>query len=86
MTVLPITMDHVLAAGALPGHHHDPFDLMLIAQGQIEGLPIVTSDRVFHQYSVELGLVSTFYPGMYSLPDLGRLLVQRFCPNNMAQF
>ena len=54
MTVLPVTMEHALAAGALPGPHRDPFDRMLIAQGQIEGLPIVTSDRVFHQYSVEL--------------------------------
>ncbi len=54
MTVLPITMEHALAAGALPGPHRDPFDRMLIAQGQIEGLPIVTSDRVFHQYSVKL--------------------------------
>jgi PIN domain nuclease of toxin-antitoxin system len=53
MTVLPITMEHALAAGALPGPHRDPFDRMLIAQGQIEGLPIVTSDRVFHQYSVD---------------------------------
>ena len=54
MTVLSITMEHALAAGALPGPHRDPFDRMLIAQGQIEGLPIVTSDRVFQQYSVEL--------------------------------
>ena len=54
MTVLSITMEHALAAGALPGRHRDPFDRMLIAQGQIEGLPIVTSDRVFQQYSVEL--------------------------------
>jgi PIN domain nuclease of toxin-antitoxin system len=54
MTVLPITMEHALAAGTLPGPHRDPFDRMLIAQGQIEELPIVTSDRAFHQYSVEL--------------------------------
>ena len=54
MTVLPITMEHALAAGALPGPHRDPFDRMLIAQGRIEGLPIVTSDRVFEQYPVEL--------------------------------
>lgn len=54
MTVLPITMEHALAAGALPGPHRDPFDRMLIAQGRIEGLPIVTSDRVFKQYPVEL--------------------------------
>ncbi len=54
MDVLPITMEHALAAGALPGPHRDPFDRMLIAQGQIEGLPIVTSDHVFNQYPVEL--------------------------------
>ena len=52
--VLPITMEHALAAGALPGPHRDPFDRMLIAQGQIEGLAIVTSDPVFKQYPVEL--------------------------------
>jgi PIN domain nuclease of toxin-antitoxin system len=54
MDVLPITMEHALAAGALPGPHRDPFDRMLIAQAQIEGLPIVTSDRVFKDYPVEL--------------------------------
>ena len=54
MTVLPIAMEHALAAGALPGPHRDPFDRMLIAQGQIEEVPIVTSDRAFDQYSVEL--------------------------------
>jgi len=52
--VLPITMDHALAAGALPGPHRDPFDRMLIAQGQIEGLPIVTSDHAFKQYPVKI--------------------------------
>jgi PIN domain nuclease of toxin-antitoxin system len=54
MQVLPITMAHALAAGALPGPHRDPFDRMLIAQGQIEQLPIVTSDRAFKRYPVEL--------------------------------
>ena len=54
MDVLSITMEHALAAGALPGPHRDPFDRMLIAQAQIEGLRIVTSDRVFEQYPVEL--------------------------------
>ena len=54
MTVLPITMEHALAAGALSGPHRDPFDRMLIAQGQIEGLPIVTSDPAFKQYPVKL--------------------------------
>jgi len=52
--VLPISMDHALAAGALPGPHRDPFDRMLIAQGQIEGLPIVTSDQAFKQYPIKI--------------------------------
>jgi len=54
MDVLPITIEHALAAGALPGPHRDPFDRMLIAQGQIEKLSIVTSDTAFKQYSVSL--------------------------------
>ena len=54
MDVLPITMEHALAAGALPGPHRDPFDRMLIAQGRIEGLPIVTTDPAFKQYPVTL--------------------------------
>jgi PIN domain nuclease of toxin-antitoxin system len=52
--VLPITIEHALAAGALPGPHRDPFDRMLIAQGRIEKLSIVTSDAAFKQYSVSL--------------------------------
>jgi PIN domain nuclease of toxin-antitoxin system len=49
---MPITVEHALAAGALPGPHRDPFDRMLIAQSRIENLPVVTADPVFAQYSV----------------------------------
>jgi PIN domain nuclease of toxin-antitoxin system len=51
---LPITLDHGLAAGALPLHHKDPFDRMLIAQAQLEGLTIVTTGREFAAYDVAL--------------------------------
>lgn len=54
METLPMTMEHALAAGALPGPHRDPFDRMLIAQSQIENLPIITSDSTFAHYSVDL--------------------------------
>ena len=54
MEVLPITLEHAMAAGALPGPHRDPFDRMLIAQSQIEGLPIVTSDKAFRDYPVNI--------------------------------
>ena len=51
METLPITVEHALAAGALPGPHRDPFDRMLIAQSRLEDLPMVTSDPVFCRYS-----------------------------------
>ncbi|MCX7380007.1 MAG: type II toxin-antitoxin system VapC family toxin [Alphaproteobacteria bacterium] len=53
-TVLPITAPHALAAGALPRHHADPFDRMLIAQARHEGLTLVTVDAAFTQYDVPL--------------------------------
>jgi PIN domain nuclease of toxin-antitoxin system len=49
---LPITFDHARAAGRLPPHHGDPFDRMLIAQAQLEGLTIVSRDPVFDSYPV----------------------------------
>lgn len=51
-SVLPITLDHALRAGALPGPHKDPFDRMLIAQAQIEGLPVATTNPAFQNYGV----------------------------------
>jgi PIN domain nuclease of toxin-antitoxin system len=51
---LPITADHALAAGILAPHHADPFDRMLIAQAQAERLTLITVDRRFDDYSVEL--------------------------------
>jgi PIN domain nuclease of toxin-antitoxin system len=51
---LEIRADHALQAGGLPLHHRDPFDRMLIAQAQVEGMTIVTSDRMFELYKVEV--------------------------------
>ena len=51
---LEIRADHALQAGGLPLHHRDPFDRMLIAQAQVEGMTIVTSDRLFELYEVEV--------------------------------
>jgi PIN domain nuclease of toxin-antitoxin system len=53
---LPLAIDHrhALRAGQLPPHHRDPFDRILIAQAQLEGLPILTSDPSFARYDVEL--------------------------------
>jgi PIN domain nuclease of toxin-antitoxin system len=49
---LPITIGHALRAGELPLHHRDPFDRMLVAQAQIEGLTIVTRDPNIGRYDV----------------------------------
>lgn len=47
---LPISLEHAVRAGGLQGEHRDPFDRMLIAQAQIEGLPIISNDRIFDTY------------------------------------
>jgi PIN domain nuclease of toxin-antitoxin system len=51
---LAITTGHALLAGALPPHHADPFDRMLIAQAQMERLILVTVDSRFADYEVAL--------------------------------
>ncbi len=51
---LPVSMAHGVAAGQLVRHHEDPFDRILIAQAQAEGLTIVTRDKRFADYGVAL--------------------------------
>src|SRR5579863_5031209 len=49
---LPISFDHAVRAGRLPGEHRDPFDRMLIAQAQAENLKIISNDRIFDDYRI----------------------------------
>ncbi|MBA3884243.1 MAG: type II toxin-antitoxin system VapC family toxin [Acidobacteria bacterium] len=49
---LEITVPHAQKAGSLRGAHHDPFDRMLIAQAQMEDLPIVSIEDIFDSYGV----------------------------------
>ena len=51
---LPVTWEHARAVEAMPLHHADPFDRLLIAQAQVEGLVMVTADRAFSKYDVAL--------------------------------
>ena len=51
---LAIGFSHAEAAARLPAHHADPFDRMLVAQAQIEGLTLVTHDGRLGRYKVEL--------------------------------
>lgn len=50
--LLTVTEDHAWRVCSLPHHHGDPFDRMLIAQAQLEQLPIVTADAAFDDYDV----------------------------------
>ena len=49
---LAVTVPHALRAGALPPLHDDPFDRMLVAQAELEGLTVVTRDAAIGRYGV----------------------------------
>jgi len=51
---LPITIQHTHVAGFLASRHRDPFDRMLAAQAQVEGIPLVTADAVFRDLGVSV--------------------------------
>lgn len=51
---LPFTGAHAVELGRLPWHHRDLFDRMLVAQARVERLALVSVDRRFHDYDVEL--------------------------------
>ena len=51
---LDLLLTHLVHFYSLPAHHRDPFDLLLVAQAQVENLPIVTADAQFAKYDVEV--------------------------------
>jgi len=53
ITILPIETNHLTYITALPFHHRDPFDRLLIAQSIVEGIPIVSVDAAFDPYKVD---------------------------------
>ena len=54
---LAVTVPHALAAGALPRHHDDPFDRMLIAQAKAESLTQMTGDARLSDYGARVMVV-----------------------------
>lgn len=50
---LPVKISHAAQVYELPLHHNDPFDRMLIAQSQLESLPLVTRDKDIQHYDLE---------------------------------
>jgi PIN domain nuclease of toxin-antitoxin system len=51
---LPVTLDHAAAVEALPWHHRDPFDRILVSQALTEGAAIVSQDERLRPYGVSL--------------------------------
>ena len=49
---LPISLEHGVRAGLLPGPHRDPFDRILIAQAQAENVAILSNEEAFDSYGV----------------------------------
>lgn len=54
LRLLPITLAHISELGALPPHHNDPFDRLLIAQARVENARLMSMDRAFDQYPVSI--------------------------------
>jgi PIN domain nuclease of toxin-antitoxin system len=52
--VLAVELPHALRVHALPEHHRDPFDRLLVAQAQVEAVPLLSRDRQLARYGVEL--------------------------------
>ena len=52
LEVLPVDWRHAAAVERMPPLHRDPFDRLLVAQAQLEGLRIVSADPVFRKYGV----------------------------------
>lgn len=52
--ILPIELRHTLQTYYLPNHHKDPFDRILVAQSQVENLPLLTLDAKIAQYEVRV--------------------------------
>lgn len=52
MRFCPIKLTHIWGLGALPDHHKDPFDRLLIAQSSAEKIPLISDDSKIAKYSV----------------------------------
>ncbi len=52
--LLPIRHEHLHRMVTLEWHHRDPFDRLLIAQAQVEGMTLVSCDPYFPAYGVRL--------------------------------
>lgn len=54
LQIMPVELEHVLALHSLPAHHNDPFDRLLIAQARAESAVLVSKDKIFSTYQIDL--------------------------------
>lgn len=54
VSILPVSLPHLWQLAALPAHHNDPFDRLLVAQATSEKMALITADRHIAGYPVEL--------------------------------
>lgn len=54
VTPLPVTWAHAQGVRALPPHHNDPFDRLLIAQARAEGHVLASLDAQIARYDVDI--------------------------------
>lgn len=51
---LPVSVRHAVRAAALPHHHADPWDRLLVAQAGDEGIPLITADAMIARYDLDV--------------------------------
>ncbi len=52
LILLPVTVEYADRQAALPAHHKDPFDRLIIAQALVEGIQVVSADAIFDAYGI----------------------------------
>jgi PIN domain nuclease of toxin-antitoxin system len=54
ITTLPLSHEEIYVSTELPWHHKDPFDRLIVATSMTHHLPVITSDRFFCDYGIEV--------------------------------
>ena len=54
ITILPINPEYIKQVEALPFHHRDPFDRMLVATAMLEGIPLLSADDIIPKYNISV--------------------------------
>lgn len=54
IVILPLTFNHIQSLNKLESYHRDPFDRILIAQAVSEDLTLLSKDKNFIHYNINL--------------------------------